>query len=193
MSWLTAKTTSPSTSRSSESECEVQCAPLCSGWPHAASLDIDARKSQTCCGGFASADRSISVKYNMFDPANLDDDGLPLTIRAVFVICPQKKIKLILRVSPRASVHPFIHPFIHPSAVATVSNFSNHWIVGLLLGLLAQSTQRLWAATWTSSAAASRRCNCLMSTASPLPQTGRTCVSRLQLPPLRFAARFVCD
>jgi hypothetical protein len=130
---------------------------------------------------------------NMFDPANLDDDGLPLTIRAVFVICPQKKIKLILRVSPRASVHPFIHPFIHPSAVATVSNFSNHWIVGLLLGLLAQSTQRLWAATWTSSAAASRRCNCLMSTASPLPQTGRTCVSRLQLPPLRFAARFVCD
>ena len=36
----------------------------------------------------------------MFDPANLDDDGLPLTIRAVFVICPLKKIKLILRATP---------------------------------------------------------------------------------------------
>eukprot|EP00965_Chrysotila_dentata_P082866 2734038-Pleurochrysis_carterae.AAC.1 len=42
------------------------------------------------------ADRSISMKYNMFDPGNLDDTGLPLTIRAVFIIDPEKKIKLIL-------------------------------------------------------------------------------------------------
>mmetsp|Transcript_26313 Transcript_26313/g.63420 ORF Transcript_26313/g.63420 Transcript_26313/m.63420 type:complete len:295 (-) Transcript_26313:198-1082(-) len=44
----------------------------------------------------ADPDRQISVAYNMFDPANLDDDGLPLTIRAVFIIDPDKKIKLIL-------------------------------------------------------------------------------------------------
>jgi 1-Cys peroxiredoxin 6 len=42
------------------------------------------------------ADRSISVKYNMFDPSNLDDKGLPLTIRAVFIIDPEKKLKLTL-------------------------------------------------------------------------------------------------
>uniref|UniRef100_A0A7S3Z8F8 Thioredoxin domain-containing protein n=1 Tax=Lotharella globosa TaxID=91324 RepID=A0A7S3Z8F8_9EUKA len=44
----------------------------------------------------ADPDRKISVAYNMFDPGNLDDDGLPLTIRAVFIIGPDKKIKLIL-------------------------------------------------------------------------------------------------
>eukprot|EP00471_Norrisiella_sphaerica_P004845 CAMPEP_0184479902 /NCGR_PEP_ID=MMETSP0113_2-20130426/1438_1 /TAXON_ID=91329 /ORGANISM="Norrisiella sphaerica, Strain BC52" /LENGTH=269 /DNA_ID=CAMNT_0026858069 /DNA_START=231 /DNA_END=1040 /DNA_ORIENTATION=+ len=44
----------------------------------------------------ADPDRSISVAYNMFDPGNLDDEGLPLTIRAVFIIDPEKKIKLIL-------------------------------------------------------------------------------------------------
>ena len=42
------------------------------------------------------ADRSISMKYNMIDPTNLDDTGLPLTIRAVFIIDPEKKLKLTL-------------------------------------------------------------------------------------------------
>merc|ERR1712060_215123 len=42
------------------------------------------------------ADRSISVKYGMFDPNNLDDKGLPLTIRAVFIINPEKKLMLTL-------------------------------------------------------------------------------------------------
>ena len=42
------------------------------------------------------ADRYISVKYNMYDPSNLDDQGLPLTIRAVFIIDPETKLKLVL-------------------------------------------------------------------------------------------------
>lgn len=98
MSWLTARTTSLSTSRSSESEYNdaqrraTPTPPLLYTHTHLLRYSVDA----AAC----SADRSISVKYNMFDPANLDDDGLPLTIRAVFVICPLKKIKLILRATP---------------------------------------------------------------------------------------------
>ena len=42
----------------------------------------------------ADADRTISTKYGMLDPANLDDQSLPLTIRAVFIIGPDKKLKL---------------------------------------------------------------------------------------------------
>ena len=44
----------------------------------------------------ADADRSISTKYGMLDPANLDDKSLPLTIRAVFIVDPEKKLKLQL-------------------------------------------------------------------------------------------------
>jgi peroxiredoxin 6 len=44
----------------------------------------------------ADADRKISVKYGMLDPTNLEDTGLPLTIRAVFIIDPEKKLKLQL-------------------------------------------------------------------------------------------------
>jgi 1-Cys peroxiredoxin 6 len=44
----------------------------------------------------ADADRTISTKYGMLDPANLDDQSLPLTIRAVFIIGPDKKLKLQL-------------------------------------------------------------------------------------------------
>ncbi|KAL3132699.1 hypothetical protein ABBQ32_009209 [Trebouxia sp. C0010 RCD-2024] len=42
------------------------------------------------------ADRSIAVKYGMLDPTNKDKDDLPLTIRAVFIIGPDKKLKLSL-------------------------------------------------------------------------------------------------
>jgi 1-Cys peroxiredoxin 6 len=36
------------------------------------------------------------VKYGMLDPANKDATGLPLTIRAVFIIGPDLKLKLSL-------------------------------------------------------------------------------------------------
>ena len=44
----------------------------------------------------ADADRTISTKYGMLDPANIADTGLPLTIRAVFILDPEKKLKLQL-------------------------------------------------------------------------------------------------
>ncbi|KAK9856833.1 hypothetical protein WJX84_011901 [Apatococcus fuscideae] len=40
--------------------------------------------------------REIAVKYGMLDPAMKDVEGLPLTIRAVFIIGPDKKLKLAL-------------------------------------------------------------------------------------------------
>ena len=37
-----------------------------------------------------------ACRYGMLDPGNLDMDNLPLTIRAVFIIGPDKKLKLSL-------------------------------------------------------------------------------------------------
>jgi len=44
----------------------------------------------------ADADKHVAVLYGMLDPTNLNAAGLPLTIRSVFIIGPDKKIKLIL-------------------------------------------------------------------------------------------------
>lgn len=47
----------------------------------------------------ADADRKVSVLYDMLDHqdiTNLDDKGIPFTIRSVFIIDPKKKIRLIL-------------------------------------------------------------------------------------------------
>jgi len=45
----------------------------------------------------ADSDRSIAVKYGMLDQTELEKKtGLPLTVRSVFVIDPNKKIRLIL-------------------------------------------------------------------------------------------------
>lgn len=44
----------------------------------------------------ADESRDVSIKYGMLDPANKDDTGLPLTIRAVFIIGPDLKLKLAL-------------------------------------------------------------------------------------------------
>ena len=52
----------------------------------------------------ADADRTISTKYGMLDPANLDDQPLPLKIRADFIIGPDKKLKLQLNY-PSCVVH----------------------------------------------------------------------------------------
>jgi 1-Cys peroxiredoxin 6 len=40
------------------------------------------------------ADRAISLKYGMIDPGTSKDQGLPLTIRAVFMINPENKLML---------------------------------------------------------------------------------------------------
>merc|ERR1711923_483405 len=42
----------------------------------------------------ADPDRSIANTYGMMDPDEMDSKGLPLTCRAVFVIGPDKKLKL---------------------------------------------------------------------------------------------------
>merc|ERR1711959_777508 len=42
------------------------------------------------------ADRKISIAYGMIDPGNLDEQKLPLTIRAVYIINPENKLMLML-------------------------------------------------------------------------------------------------
>lgn len=44
----------------------------------------------------ADPDRSIAVKLGMLDPVEKDSAGMPLTCRAVFIIDPFKKIRLLL-------------------------------------------------------------------------------------------------
>merc|ERR1712173_168702 len=41
-------------------------------------------------------DRAIAVAYGMLDPDLVDEAGLPFTVRSVFVINPEKIVKLIL-------------------------------------------------------------------------------------------------
>lgn len=42
----------------------------------------------------ADASRKISEQYGMLDQTNINDEGLPLTVRAVYVIDPNKKVRL---------------------------------------------------------------------------------------------------
>ncbi len=44
----------------------------------------------------ALSERLLVCRYGMLDPNNLDIGNLPLTIRAVFIIGPDKKLKLSL-------------------------------------------------------------------------------------------------
>lgn len=46
----------------------------------------------------ADTDRKVSVAYGMLDQdaTNVDAKGLPLTVRSVFIISPDKKVRLIL-------------------------------------------------------------------------------------------------
>lgn len=39
-------------------------------------------------------DRNLAVQFDMLDPMEKDKDGLPLTCRAVFVVDPQKRLRL---------------------------------------------------------------------------------------------------
>lgn len=41
--------------------------------------------------------REIAVAYGMIDPDLKDAEGLPLTCRSVFIIGPDKKLKLSLK------------------------------------------------------------------------------------------------
>merc|ERR1711941_85781 len=42
------------------------------------------------------ADRSVAKTYGMIDPELNDSAGMPLTVRSVFIIAPDKKIKLVI-------------------------------------------------------------------------------------------------
>lgn len=44
----------------------------------------------------ADHDRHVSKLYGMLDQTNLDDKSLPMTVRAVFIIDPSKKVRLII-------------------------------------------------------------------------------------------------
>ncbi len=53
------------------------------------------------CGGdglpypiIADDKRELAVKFGMLDPDELDAEGMPLTARAVFIVGPDKKLKL---------------------------------------------------------------------------------------------------
>lgn len=45
----------------------------------------------------ADPSREIAVAYGMIDPELKDAEGLPLTCRSVFIIGPDKKLKLSLK------------------------------------------------------------------------------------------------
>lgn len=56
-------------------------------------------KSQDCKIDFpllGDETKKISTLYGMLDQTHLDDKGMPLTVRSVFIIGPDKKIKLII-------------------------------------------------------------------------------------------------
>ena len=42
----------------------------------------------------ADPKRELAVKFGMLDPDELDSQGMPLSARAVFIIGPDKKMKL---------------------------------------------------------------------------------------------------
>lgn len=44
----------------------------------------------------ADFDRKVSVLYGMLDQTHLDDEGMPLTVRSVFIISPNKQVKAII-------------------------------------------------------------------------------------------------
>lgn len=44
----------------------------------------------------ADEDRSVAALYDMLDQTNITNDGLPLTVRSVFVIGPDRQVKLML-------------------------------------------------------------------------------------------------
>jgi len=60
--------------------------------------DIKAYNKLEGCFPFPliAAERSLAVELDMLDPDELDKSGLPLTARAVFIIGPDKKLKLSL-------------------------------------------------------------------------------------------------
>jgi alkyl hydroperoxide reductase subunit AhpC len=58
-----------------------------------------AATSVAAAAAAAAADptREIAVAYGMIDPELKDAEGLPLTCRSVFIVGPDKKLKLSLK------------------------------------------------------------------------------------------------
>ena len=53
-------------------------------------------KLSVLLGMLNTGDPAVTCRYGMLDPSNKDSNDLPLTIRAVFIIGPDKKLKLSL-------------------------------------------------------------------------------------------------
>eukprot|EP01083_Nonionella_stella_P109336 318704_1 len=59
----------------------------------------DINETQACNVDFPiidGSDKSVALLYGMLDQSHLDDAGMPLTVRSVFIIDPSKKVRLIL-------------------------------------------------------------------------------------------------
>lgn len=48
----------------------------------------------------ADPTRELAIKFDMLDPEEKDLEGLPVTVRSVFIIGPDKKVKLMLTYPP---------------------------------------------------------------------------------------------
>ena len=135
----------------------------------------------------ADADRSIAIKYGMLDPANKDAEGLPLTIRAVFIIGPDKKLKLSLNYPASVGAtncfgfcvfHSILFLILKPSLCRYMPAFYPMIFCTPTSPLEKPPTlssnvkQILQAAIWTRSCGASMRCSSPPSPLLPRLPTG---------------------
>uniref|UniRef100_A0A6A7G9G6 1-Cys peroxiredoxin n=1 Tax=Hirondellea gigas TaxID=1518452 RepID=A0A6A7G9G6_9CRUS len=59
----------------------------------------DINETQNCVVDYPlidGSDKSVALRYGMLDPDEVDKAGMPLTVRSVFVIDPNKKVRMIL-------------------------------------------------------------------------------------------------
>jgi hypothetical protein len=73
--------------------------------------DNDASRGVVHAGPFpypiiADTDRDLATQLGMLDPEEKDAKGAPMTCRAVFIISPDKKLKLSILCVPRVPRRP---------------------------------------------------------------------------------------
>jgi len=100
---------------------------------------------------FDDKSKEISQAYGMLDQTNLDAAGLPLTVRAVYVIGPDFKIKLII-IYPASTGRNFDEilrvidslQLTHYNKVATPADWKRGDDVTLLPGLTEEEGRKLY-------------------------------------------------